>query len=81
MALGKIASYLDKYDQIEQVYSCATIFKEITRSLVEFNEKLTATINECLLTVSEADGQAKRNGMSPWLISFGKDHRGFFGAT
>ena len=76
--LGKISTYLDKYDKIEQLYGFAKVFEEITKHLLYFNESINTAVNKCLLSVSKQEELNMRNGISIILSHRTQIHiRGF----
>jgi hypothetical protein len=60
LALGKVSNFINTSNEIGQIHDCAQVFSDISMSLVEFNERITEAVNECLLSLDEEDENSKK---------------------
>ncbi|CAD8095376.1 unnamed protein product [Paramecium primaurelia] len=70
LALGKVSTYLEKCDQVQQLKGCAEVFQDITNFLINFNETLGAAISDVLLTVNEEQEKEKKQNLTTLVDSF-----------
>ncbi|CAD8195301.1 unnamed protein product [Paramecium pentaurelia] len=70
LALGKVSTYLEKCDQVQQLSGCAEVFQEITNFLIHFNETVSGAINDVLLTVNEQQEKEKKQDLANLIDTF-----------
>ncbi|CAD8103177.1 unnamed protein product [Paramecium sonneborni] len=70
LALGKVSTYLEKCDQVQQLQGCAEVFQDITNFLINFNETVSAAINDVLLTVNEEQEMEKKQNLTSLIEAF-----------